>query len=128
MPGYDRTGPAGSGPGTGRRLGDCYDFPGRRLLGDRLRWGAGFRRGGRSTRGRFRGRLFGRGMGPGPAPWAYGNNPRYYEDCQEELSSENEQEMELKMLNEEAEYLEKELEYIKRKMEALKPFRSKEEE
>jgi Family of unknown function (DUF5320) len=50
MPGGDRTGPMGTGPGTGRGLGYCggYDAPGfanpvfDRGLGWRRGWGGGF--------------------------------------------------------------------------------------
>ncbi len=70
MPGGDRSGPEGRGPGTGRGLGVCnsnemrreyYDFP----ISGRL-FGRGFRRSG----GRNRGGGFGRGRGSG----------RYYDE------------------------------------------------
>jgi hypothetical protein len=60
MPGFDRTGPVGEGPRTGRGLGRCgkanetpgpEDFPGRRVrLGDGQ--GAGQGPGRRAGRGR----------------------------------------------------------------------------
>ncbi len=59
MPGFDRTGPAGAGPMTGRQLGRCTgyagDVPGRGYRG----MGRGF---GRGFRGGF-GRGYGRGLG-----------------------------------------------------------------
>ena len=52
MPGYDKTGPAGEGPLTGRGLGDCPSEE-----GDKKTPGTTPRRGTR----------FGRGRGPGRA-------------------------------------------------------------
>ncbi len=78
MPGGDRTGPLGLGPGTGRALGYCYgyDSPGY------TKWsGAGFGRG--FGRGSGMGRGFGWGFHRGfpvagyipgypmPYPWTY---------------------------------------------------------
>jgi hypothetical protein len=70
MPGYNRTGPMGQGPGTGRGLGPCG--AGRRRGGGQF-WGGGF---GGSAWGFGRG-CFGRGarwgFGPGAvSPFGYG--------------------------------------------------------
>jgi len=54
MPGLDRTGPWGAGPGTGWRRGRCFGF-GSRGLGR-----------GRGGFGRWPGRGFGRRLGFGP--------------------------------------------------------------
>ncbi len=63
MPGFDRTGPLGQGPGTGRRAGYCFgetDFYPRR--------GRGFRGAGLGYRGMGYGR--GRGwLGCQESPW-----------------------------------------------------------
>ena len=63
MPGGDRTGPMGAGPGTGRAAGYCagYDVPG--YMNPYGWYGGGWGR----TRGRGRGRGWGRGMG-----WRHG--------------------------------------------------------
>jgi hypothetical protein len=57
MPGGDRTGPMGAGPGTGRGLGYCngFDQPGYGNPAPAFRGGFGFRRGGmgRGWRHRF---------------------------------------------------------------------------
>ena len=57
MPGGDRTGPMGAGPGTGRGMGYCsgYDRPGFANPAPGFRGGFGFRRGGmgRGWRHRF---------------------------------------------------------------------------
>ena len=59
MPGFDRTGPEGEGPRTGRERGKCNsvseDSP------DERGFGRGFGRGRNQAGGRFRGR--GRGLG-----------------------------------------------------------------
>jgi len=62
MPGGDRTGPSGLGPGTGRAFGYCYGFdsPGY-MIGPGRGMGRGFGFG----RGMGRGRGFGRGWGFG---------------------------------------------------------------
>jgi hypothetical protein len=75
MPGFDRTGPRGEGPMTGRRQGYCAGEPqgfdqaqGRPLFGRRdrrPRLGLGWRRGS----GRGRGRGIGRGRGRRFARW-----------------------------------------------------------
>jgi len=68
MPGFDRKGPAGEGPRTGRGLGKCGPAPGsdkddqpaaEEKLDDRRGMGMAWRRGG----GRGMGRGFGRGRG-----------------------------------------------------------------
>ena len=51
MPGYDRTGPRGAGPGTGGGWGLCFNRPGR---------------------GQFFGSLPWRGIGRGSMPWGGG--------------------------------------------------------
>lgn len=68
MPNFDRTGPEGKGPRTGRNLGDCNDSNNsnnnRRGLfgrGNGFGRGAGNRQGNQSNNGRGRGwRFFGR--------------------------------------------------------------------
>ena len=50
MPGYNRTGPAGNGPMTGRGMGYCNAS---RPAGNATPMGMGFRRGGRGFRNRF---------------------------------------------------------------------------
>ena len=75
MPGFDRTGPAGQGPGTGWGRGLCYSSAGgRRFSLTGALWGAG--RGG-APWGWGRGRGFGgRGWGLRPSwrlwPWSWG--------------------------------------------------------
>jgi hypothetical protein len=66
MPGGDRTGPFGAGPGTGRGTGYCcgYNWPGFRTLGTGSRRWFGFGRG--SGRRGWRHRFFATGI-PG---WA----------------------------------------------------------
>ena len=62
MPGGDRTGPLGQGPGTGRALGYCYGFD-----------SPGYTRG--SGRGTGRGLGFGKGFGRGSGfgrGWGFG--------------------------------------------------------
>jgi len=58
MPGFDQTGPAGYGPGTGRGIGPC---------GEGMAYRRGFPRG--CSRGFGRGQGFSMGFGPG----FYGN-------------------------------------------------------
>lgn len=73
MPGFDRTGPLGEGPGTGWGRGPCG--AGRRRGGSRV-WGQGF---GRGTwgRGHFCGRPRG-GYGPRRfGPFGYGGAAGY---------------------------------------------------
>jgi Family of unknown function (DUF5320) len=65
MPGFDRTGPMGQGPGTGWGLGPCG--AGRRRGGGQF-WGRGF---GRGAWGFGRG-YFGRGGRWGFGPMAFG--------------------------------------------------------
>ncbi|MCK5137467.1 MAG: DUF5320 domain-containing protein [Bacteroidales bacterium] len=62
MPGFDRTGPEGEGPRTGRALGKCdpkTQTPGKDVKGeespDERGFGRGFGRGRNFGRGRFRG-------------------------------------------------------------------------
>ncbi len=59
MPGFDRTGPEGKGPRTGRELGKCNPVP--EDSPDERGFGRGFGRGRNQAGGRFRGR--GRGLG-----------------------------------------------------------------
>jgi hypothetical protein len=63
MPGGDRTGPLGEGPGTGRQMGDCspqrVEQPGTPVPG----LGRGLGRGAGLGRGMGAGRGFGRGCG-----------------------------------------------------------------
>ena len=95
MPRGDRTGPAGWGPMTGRRMGYCagYDAPGFSSPGPGMGYGRGW------GRGMGYGRGWGRGYpayGPGPmvpAP-VYAPRPdpdeerRYLEQCSEQLERE----------------------------------------
>lgn len=66
MPGGDRTGPAGSGPKTGRGLGYCADNeqPGYATAQSSQRFGRGISGRGRGWRNRFN-TGFGRGRGRG---------------------------------------------------------------
>jgi hypothetical protein len=66
MPARDHSGPEGTGPMTGRKLGDCSDGAKEPLAArfSRRGWGRGFRRG----RG-GRGRGFGQGRG-----WRFWNS------------------------------------------------------
>lgn len=102
MPGFNRTGPAGAGPMTGRQLGRCTDnlenFPGR---GNR-----NFRRG-------F-GRGFGRGGGRGPG-FRWGNPfGSYREDFETGVSDETLLENEARTLKDQLSYVEKELGRIRK--------------
>jgi hypothetical protein len=106
MPGFNRTGPMGQGPGTGRGLGPC---------------GAGTRRGG----GQFGGRGFGRGAwgsgrgwfgrgarwGFGPAsfgPFGYGGGAGYAAPPDEAQA-----------LRDEEAYLKSELEAVQKRLSEL---------
>ncbi|NOZ87194.1 MAG: DUF5320 domain-containing protein [Deltaproteobacteria bacterium] len=73
MPGYDRTGPMGMGPRTGRGLGYCNGYgPGYGGFG--RGYGRGFGRG----YGRGFGRGHGRGWGYGAVPYPYPAYPLDY--------------------------------------------------
>lgn len=123
MPGYDRRGPAGYGPRTGRGLGCCgepaWDAP-------RRGFRSGLRRGpvspgrgvGKGAGLRLRRRFFQACYRPGPVPWAYGYEPYPY-DYYEEESPQVEKEEELEFLKEEAKFLEKEMESIKKRIKEL---------
>ena len=65
MPGYDQTGPTGSGPMTGGRRGRCTNTV------DTTQVGRGQGRG----VGRGQGRGQGRGLGQGRGPWVEENRP-----------------------------------------------------
>ncbi|MBW1713586.1 MAG: DUF5320 domain-containing protein [Deltaproteobacteria bacterium] len=67
MPGFDRTGPLGQGPMTGRGLGRCGPVGTRAGAGYGYGWWPGYGWGGGFGRGPGRGfgRGFGRGMGRG---------------------------------------------------------------
>ncbi len=58
MPARDHSGPEGTGPMIGRKLGDCADGAKESLQSRFARWGRGLRR-----RGGGHGRDFGRGRG-----------------------------------------------------------------
>ena len=102
MPGFDRTGPAGTGPMTGRQLGRCAgygsDVPGR-----------GFGGFGRGFRGGF-GRGYGRGLGFrwGSRFWDYPGG--FQPDVSDETLLENE----ARTLKDQLTHVEKELERIKK--------------
>ena len=102
MPGFDRTGPAGAGPMTGRQLGRCTgntgDIPGSGYRG----FGRGF---GRGFRGGF-GRGAGRGFG-----FRWGNPFGYYGP---EASDETLLENEARTLKDQLSFVEKELEQIRK--------------
>jgi len=102
MPGFNRTGPTGAGPMTGRQLGRCTgnetDFPER-----------GFRKFGRGFRGGF-GRGRGRGLG-----FRWGNPLGYYhEDFAPGVSDETLLENEARTLKDQLSSVEKELERVRK--------------
>ncbi|RQD75728.1 MAG: hypothetical protein D5R97_05615 [Candidatus Syntrophonatronum acetioxidans] len=132
MPGFDRRGPLGYGPRTGRGLGDCgdpaWDAPRRGFWGGRRRGPFSPGRGpGRGGGLRLRRRFFPRFFRPGPAPWAYGYEPSPYEYYEEE-SPQVEKEEELEFLKEEAKLLEKEMESIKKRINELESSPEEEEQ
>lgn len=113
MPGGDRTGPLGWGPGTGRRAGYCagYDAPGfvsgGGFRGRAAGFGRGFWRRGGGGRG-WRNRFFATGR-PGWRPYGYpAAAPGVY-------SAESERQA----LQSEAEALQAELDAIRQRLEAL---------
>ena len=65
MPGFDRSGPMGAGPMTGRGLGRCTPQGRQMLAGGGYGAGYGFGRGGGRGFGRGGGRGWGRGFGYG---------------------------------------------------------------
>jgi hypothetical protein len=102
MPGFNRTGPTGSGPMTGRQLGRCTgndtDFPER-----------GFRNFGRGFRGGF-GSGRGRGLG-----FRWGNPfGHHHDDFATGVSDETLLENEARTLKDQLSHIEKELERIKK--------------
>lgn len=101
MPGYDRTGPGGAGPMTGRLLGRCTgntaDLPVR-----------GFRFGGRGFRGGFR-RGLGRGLG-----FHRGYRFSGYSDDYIPASDETLLENEARTLKDQLSWIEKELGKIRK--------------
>ena len=100
MPGFDRTGPAGAGPMTGRQLGRCTGntsgFTGR---------GFGYGRG----YGFGRGRGGGRGLG-----FRWGNPFRHYPDDYIQASDETLLENDVRTLKDQLSFLEKELEKVRK--------------
>ncbi|MFO7881951.1 MAG: DUF5320 domain-containing protein [Kosmotogaceae bacterium] len=117
MPGFDRTGPSGQGPMTGRGLGMCSGYA--RPVGFR---GPGLaRRNGWYGRGRGfgfgRGRGFGRGYGRGYYP-AY---PADYPAYEPEPTPREEE----KMLEDYVAELEEELSAVKKRLQEIE---NKEEE
>ena len=102
MPGFDRTGPTGGGPMTGRQLGRCTgytgDIPGR---GNRF-YGRGPGRGFRGGFGRGNGRGFG---------FRWGNPHLDYEPA---ASDETLLENEARTLRDQLSFVEKQLEQIKK--------------
>jgi len=105
MPGFDRTGPTGAGPMTGRQLGRCSgnagDLPVR-----------GYRNFGRGFRGGY-GRGPGRGFGFrwGNPFWSYPGD--YRPDVSDETLLENE----ARMMKDQLSRIEKELERIRKEKE-----------
>ena len=101
MPGFDRTGPLGEGPMTGRRLGRCTgyagDMPGRGYRG----FGRGFRGG--------MGRGYGRALG-----FRWGNQ---FTEASPRYSDESLVENEARTLRNELDLIEKELEQLRKKKE-----------
>jgi hypothetical protein len=101
MPGFDRTGPAGAGPMTGRQLGRCTGnatgIPGR-----------DFRYYGRGLRGGFR---RGRGWGYG---YRWGNPFADYASDYPQVSDETFLENEARSLKDQLSRIEKELEKIRK--------------
>ena len=103
MPGFDRTGPVGAGPLTGRQLGRCSgyagDLPGRGY--DSFRFG-------------FRGGL-GRGQGRGLGfRWRNSYSPGFY---QPDVSDETLLENEARTLKDQLSRIEKELVNIRKEKE-----------
>jgi Family of unknown function (DUF5320) len=99
MPGFNRTGPMGAGPGTGRGLGPCG--AGRRRGGGQF-WGQGFGRGGWGSGQGW----FGRGGRGGFGPMAFG--PFAYGGAAGPVASPDE----AQALREEEAHLKNELEAI----------------
>ncbi len=98
MPGYNRQGPAGQGPMTGRGLGPCGGGYARRGYYPGIRMGAGF----------------GRGMGAGFGMRAgIGNFGGYYPPT--ELSKEEQK----AMINDRKAYLENEIADLQKNLEEL---------
>lgn len=105
MPGFDRTGPLGEGPMTGRGLGYCGGRVGWPRFGGGRGFGGGWGRG-FGWRNRFNAPTWtGRGYGVG---WRYGYAPG--------LTSREE----IDLLNAEAKDLERDLEDIRRRVDDLK--------
>lgn len=100
MPGFDRTGPEGAGPMTGRQLGRCAGntsvFPGRGF-----RYGRGY--------GFGRGRGWGRGFG-----FRWGNPFRAYPEDYVAASDETLLQNEIRSLKDQLSSVEKELEKVRR--------------
>jgi len=100
MPGFDRTGPEGAGPMTGRQLGRCTGntrvTPGR---------GFGYGRG----YGFGRGRGWGRGFG-----FRWGNPFRQYPEDYIPASDETFLENEVRTLKDQLSFMEKELEKVRK--------------
>ena len=108
MPGGDRTGPMGRGPGTGRAIGYChgFDFPGYAKGSKRgMNMGGGFG-------GRFAGGL-GSNRGRGFSPYFHGRTPGY-----PWMFSMN-REDEVKMLKSEAEALKRSQQEIEKRLAEL---------
>lgn len=121
MPGFDRTGPLGQGPMTGRGLGLCSGYA--RTTGFRgpgLAWRRGWYGRGRGFgfgRGFGRGFGFGRGYGMGYYP----SYPAYYPAYEPEVNSREEE----KMLKDYVAELEEELSAVKNRLQEIE---KKEEE
>lgn len=112
MPGGDRTGPLGQGPGSGRAFGYCYgyDSPGfTKWPGAGMGRGFGFGRG--SVRGMGRGRWFGR------VPFMTSYSPAYFGGYAWPRSLSREDEM--KMLREQAEELKRSQKEIEKRLSEL---------
>jgi hypothetical protein len=108
MPGGDRTGPLGQGPGTGRAFGYCYGYD-----------SPGYTKG--PGRGMGRGLGFGRGMGRGRSfgrGWSFGVPYQGYNPGYPWMSPMNKED-EIKLLKSEADALNRSREKIEKRLEEL---------
>ncbi len=106
MAGFDRRGPEGRGPGTGRRNGYCFGFGDIRNGGFGMYGGRGMGRGMNSRRGCGWGSQMGFRSGPGPFTAAY------YEDVYPK-------DEEKKMLKDEARLMQERLDDINTRLSEL---------
>ncbi len=128
MPGFDRTGPMGMGPMTGRAAGYCAGVddatPPRWVPGRGLgaRWGAGWQRGLGRRRG-WGGGYSGRGgygaWGRGRGGWGWGWGPSYPLGSDRPEPGSTAEEIELQTLKLEAQRMEEALESIRQRLAEL---------